>query len=288
MLVPARRLSLGTPAHSLSPPLPSALDFQTESKMGSHQIRFVFFQCNFPFIDSLLAGGTVLPLSRFFSGCLGINSWWLFWSPVVSSPAGHSFRVSPESLHLRLRELMLISVASEPSMELCPCSQVLRNIWRGPAGSLYAGSSWWDDVDDNYSIIIAADPHRHSSKCWKGFPYSCEIRCCLDPLYRGEEISTQKEQSWLTRGCMGSSPADLWPSRPTTHLRPCDLTTPALVSSLGYTVWPPATGPLHMLSLCQDPRSLYSTANSPWTIFHISIVPYSRMSYSTFPDHMSH
>lgn len=31
---------------------------------------------------------------------------------MVSSPAGHSFRVSPESLHLRLQELMLISVAS--------------------------------------------------------------------------------------------------------------------------------------------------------------------------------
>ena len=182
MLVPAGRLSLGTPAHSLSPPLPSTLDFQTESKMGSHQIRFVFFQCNFPFIDSLLAGGTVLlPLSQFFSGCLGTNSWWLFWSPVVSSPASHSFRVSPESLHLCLQELMLISVAFEPSMELCLCSQVLRNIWSGPAGSLSAGSSWWDDSDDNYSILIAANLHRHSSKCWKVFPYSCEIGAAWTP-----------------------------------------------------------------------------------------------------------
>ena len=34
--------------------------------------------------------------------------------------------------------------------------------------------------------------------------------------------------------------------------------------------WPPATGPLHTLSLCQDPRSLHSTANSPWTVVHIS------------------
>lgn len=66
---PAGSLSLGTPAHSLSLPLPSALDFQTESKMGSHQIRFVCFQGNFPFIDGFLSGGTILlPLSRFFLG----------------------------------------------------------------------------------------------------------------------------------------------------------------------------------------------------------------------------
>lgn len=94
----AGSLGLGTPAHSLSPPLPSALDFQTESKMGSHQVRFVFFQSNFPFIDKPSLGRPCPPSSvSFFPGYLGMKSWWLFLSPVVSSPAGHSFRMSPES-----------------------------------------------------------------------------------------------------------------------------------------------------------------------------------------------
>lgn len=70
----AGSLGLGTPAHSLSTPLPSALDFQTESKMGSHQIRFVFFQCNFPFIDSLLSGGPVVLLCLGLFWVFGINS----------------------------------------------------------------------------------------------------------------------------------------------------------------------------------------------------------------------
>lgn len=69
---PGGRLGLGTPAHSLSLPLPPALGFQTESKMGPHQVRLVFSQGNFPFIDSLLSGGPVLlPLSRFFLGTWG-------------------------------------------------------------------------------------------------------------------------------------------------------------------------------------------------------------------------
>lgn len=81
------------PAVSLSPPLPSALDFQTESKMASHQVRFVFTPCHFPFIDTAFSGRHCAPSSvSFFSGSLGINSWWLFLSPVVSSPASHAFR----------------------------------------------------------------------------------------------------------------------------------------------------------------------------------------------------
>lgn len=70
--VPSGQPQPGHTCSPLSPPLPSALDFQTESKMGSHQIRFVFPEGNFPFIDSLLSGGTVLlPLSRFFLGIWG-------------------------------------------------------------------------------------------------------------------------------------------------------------------------------------------------------------------------
>lgn len=125
--------------HSLSPPLPSALDFQTESKMGSHQIRFVFFQCHFPFIDSLLLGGSVLlPLSRFFSWVFGDKLLVAVLSPVVGSPASHSCRASPESQWLPLQEFMLISVASESSVELCPHIQyelLKRHIRPEPAGS---------------------------------------------------------------------------------------------------------------------------------------------------------
>lgn len=51
---PGRQPRPGHPCSPLSPPLPSALGFQTESKMGSHQIRCVFSQGNFPFIASLL------------------------------------------------------------------------------------------------------------------------------------------------------------------------------------------------------------------------------------------
>lgn len=113
------------PGHIGSLPVPSAssgLDFQTESKMGSHQIRFVFFQCNFPFIDSFLLGGSVLLPPSYLFFFLGIWDKLLVvvLSLVVRRPAGHSFRMSAESQWLPLQEFMLISVASKTSIALCP------------------------------------------------------------------------------------------------------------------------------------------------------------------------
>lgn len=69
---------------------------------------------------------------------------------------------------------------------------------------------------------------------------------------------------------MGSSPADLSGSA----TLPPPLTLWSNHTSFGFIPWihsvTSCTGPLHMLSLCQDPRCLHSTANSPWAIFHIS------------------
>lgn len=131
-------LGLGTrahpcPLHFLCPGFPDRV------KNGFTSNKMCFLPGQFSIYSQPSSGGAVLPLSRFFSGYLGINSWWLFLSLVVSSPAGHSFRMSPESPWFLLQEFMLISVASETSYLT----------W--PAWPSLTDSSWCDDEDDNYS-----------------------------------------------------------------------------------------------------------------------------------------
>lgn len=71
LIVPRPAASAWAPVLTPVPSTSSALDFQTESKMGSHQIRCVFSQGNFPFIVSLLREALSFLCLGFFLGIWG-------------------------------------------------------------------------------------------------------------------------------------------------------------------------------------------------------------------------